>query len=125
LEAATKTGHLRTEQTSYYYQVVISATHRETPRTNDEWVNAVLADLRAVLPDAREARVERSRVVTQSRAVFRPSPGLGRHRPSAATPVSGLFLAGDWIDTGWPATMEGAIRGGEQSAAAALSLKPS
>jgi len=102
----------------HYYQVVISATHRDVARSVEEWEAAVLADLRAVFPAAAAASVLRSRVVTQPRAVFRPSPGLGRHRPSAATVVSGLYLAGDWTDTGWPATMEGAIRGGEQAASA-------
>ena len=113
---AAQTAAPPTSHAEHYYQAVISATHRDAPRSGDDWTAEVLADLRAVFPAAREARLLRSRVVTQPRAVFRPRPGLGRHRPLAGTPVAGLVLAGDWIDTGWPATMEGAIRGGELAA---------
>jgi squalene-associated FAD-dependent desaturase len=118
-KAESPSGHHSPDQDEHYYQIVISATHRDSPRSADHWIDAVLADLRAVFPKAREATVRRSRVVTQPRAVFRPSPGLGRYRPASATAVLGLYLAGDWVDTGWPATMEGAIRGGELAAAAA------
>jgi uncharacterized protein with NAD-binding domain and iron-sulfur cluster len=121
--ASRESAGVRKPSAEHYYQVVISATHRDLshrPRDNRDWTAAVLADLREVFPAAREAELIRSRVVTQPLAVFRPRPGLGRFRPTALTPVEGLVLAGDWIDTGWPATMEGAIRGGELAAAAVV-----
>ena len=54
----------------------------------------------------------RSRVITEHSATFVPSPGIDRHRPGPKTAIANLFLAGDWTDTGWPATMEGAVRSG-------------
>lgn len=119
--ASRESADVRKPSAEHYYQVVISATHRDLshrPRDNRDWTAAVLADLREAFPAAREAELIRSRVVTQPQAVFRPRPGLGRFRPTAHTPIEGLVLAGDWIDTGWPATMEGAIRGGELAASA-------
>lgn len=68
----------------------------------------------------RGARLLRSAVVKDPAATFRAGPGVNRLRPPTATAVDGLLLAGDWIATGWPATMEGAVRSGERAAAAAL-----
>ena len=60
-------------------------------------------------------------VVTRERAAtFRALPGVRTLRPRTGTEVPGLFLAGAWCDTGWPATMEGAVRSGREAAAQAL-----
>jgi len=69
-------------------------------------------ELAKLLPRARDARVERSIVVKEPRATFRSAPGAAAHRLPQATPVPNLFLAGEWTDTGWPSTMEGAVRSG-------------
>ena len=74
--------------------------------------DAVLADLARLWPVAREARLLRWWVVTEHGATFAVRPGVDRLRPPQRTPVDGFFLAGDWTDTGWPATMEGAVRSG-------------
>ncbi|MGH7566760.1 MAG: FAD-dependent oxidoreductase, partial [Gemmatimonadota bacterium] len=74
----------------------------------------------SVFPRRRGARLEASAVVKEPRATFRADAGCGYRRPGPRGPVEGLWLAGDWTDTGWPATMEGAVRSGEQAAAAAL-----
>ena len=71
-------------------------------------------------PKAKSARVTRSLVVKQEKATFRCLPGSERFRPAAQTPVQNLFLAGDWTDTGWPSTMEGAVRSGVTAAQAVL-----
>ena len=63
-------------------------------------------------PAAAEARLERALVVKQDKATFRCLPGTEALRPPAVTPVKGLYLAGEWTDTGWPSTMEGAVRSG-------------
>lgn len=76
--------------------------------------------VRERLPGARGARLLRGRAVRQMRATFRPAPGTSALRPPPETPLENLLLAGDWVDTGWPATMEGAVRGGEGCARAAL-----
>jgi uncharacterized protein with NAD-binding domain and iron-sulfur cluster len=74
--------------------------------------------LRAVFPDASGARLLRGRVVTEPEAVFSVAPGLDALRPAQRTGVPGLFVAGDWTATGWPATMEGAVRSGYLAAEA-------
>ncbi len=67
---------------------------------------------REIWPAAGEAKLVRWWVVTEHGATFAVRPGVEAHRPRQRTPIDGLFLAGDWTDTGWPATMEGAVRSG-------------
>ena len=94
----------------------------------DEWIDlpkdAIAERLDAaverVFPRRRGARLEAYAVVKEPRATFRADPGCIRRRPHPRGPVDGLWLAGDWTDTGWPATMEGAVRSGERAAEAAL-----
>jgi len=76
--------------------------------------------LAELLPAARSARVERFLVTREHAATFRPGPGQRRLRPGPRTAVPGLVLAGTWTDTGWPATMESAVRSGHAAARAAL-----
>ncbi|HEX7083859.1 MAG TPA: hydroxysqualene dehydroxylase HpnE [Gaiellaceae bacterium] len=79
-----------------------------------------LPELERLLPAAREARVLDVAVTHEPRATFRAGPGSRALRPGARTGVPGLYLAGAWTDTGWPATMEGAVRSGVAAARAAL-----
>jgi len=97
---------------SQYLQIVISASYDLLPLDKLEIRDAVLADLAEIWPVAREARLLRWWVVTEQGATFAVRPDVDRLRPPQRTPVDGLFLAGDWTDTGWPATMEGAVRSG-------------
>ena len=76
--------------------------------------------LERLLPDARGAEILDFSAPREPRATFRGAPGTARLRPAARTSVGGLYLAGAWTDTGWPATMEGAVRSGMAAAAAAL-----
>ena len=71
-----------------------------------------LNEMARVFPAAAEATVERFLVVKQVNATFRCTPGAQSLRPSQRTPIPGLTLAGDWTQTGWPATMESAVRSG-------------
>jgi squalene-associated FAD-dependent desaturase len=87
--------------------------------TNPQLIEAAQAELAAALPGVRDARVVRATVVREPRATFSLAPGQPP-RPGTHTPVRGLFLAGDWIDTGLPATIEGAVRSGHRAAEAAL-----
>jgi hydroxysqualene dehydroxylase len=80
----------------------------------------MLPALAALLPAARDARVLDFFVTREPHATFRPAPGTAALRPPATTAAPGLFVAGAWTATGWPATMEGAVRSGEAAAAALL-----
>ncbi|UUN30423.1 hydroxysqualene dehydroxylase HpnE [Streptomyces sp. FIT100] len=79
-----------------------------------------LPELERLLPAARHAEVRDFFVTRERTATFAPTPGVGRLRPAARTRAPGLYLAGSWTATGWPATMEGAVRSGFSAAAAAL-----
>ena len=105
---------------SYHCQTVVSAFDIAADRPREDLLLEVLADLRAVWPQAREAKLLHHRVATQPAAVFALRPGVQRLRPAQQTPVENLFLAGDWTATGWPATMEGAVRSGRLAAEAML-----
>jgi squalene-associated FAD-dependent desaturase len=104
-----------------YYQVVISASRR-LAEDRHAVIEEVVDDLRAVFTSARGAKLLRGRVVTEHEAVFSPVVGVDALRPKQQTPVANLLLAGDWTDTGWPATMEGAVRSGYAAADLLLGL---
>jgi uncharacterized protein with NAD-binding domain and iron-sulfur cluster len=74
--------------------------------------------LAALLPRGRGARIERFLVTREHAATFRATPGARGLRPGPRTAAPGIVLAGAWTDTGWPATMEGAVRSGHAAAAA-------
>jgi squalene-associated FAD-dependent desaturase len=101
-------------------QVVISASHASRQMPNAELKTAVVAELERLFPPARSARLVKSRVVVEHRASFSAVPGVDRWRPAQETPLDNFFLAGDWTATGWPATMEGAVRSGYLAAQALL-----
>ena len=105
-----------------YLQSVISASYGLMRRSRQEIINLCLGELQQVLPEARKARLVKAMVVKETAATFSPQPGSDRWRPSQRTPLPNLFLAGDWTATGWPATMEGAVRSGYLAAEAVLSL---
>jgi squalene-associated FAD-dependent desaturase len=103
-----------------YLQLVISASYDLLPLDRDAIRDRVLAELRAMWPEAAEARLLRWWVVTEHGATFAVRPGVDALRLPQRTPVEGLFLAGDWTFTGWPATMEGAVRSGYLAAEGVL-----
>ena len=77
-------------------------------------------ELARLFPAAVPAAVRRARVVTEHAATFSAVPGVDRWRPVQSSPVPNLFVAGDWTATGWPATMESAVRSGYLAAEALL-----
>jgi squalene-associated FAD-dependent desaturase len=104
-----------------HLQIVISASDALAGLRNEEVRDVALRDLAAVWPAAASAaRLEHWRVVTEHAATFAPVPGIERLRPAQRTAVDGLYLAGDWTATGWPSTMEGAVRSGYLAAEAIL-----
>lgn len=96
---------------------ILSAAYRSGPRTNAELVAAAEAALRRFFPAMAGASVLRSLVMREPDATFASDPEAERLRPGPFTPIRGLFLAGDWTDTGLPATIEGAVRSGLRGAA--------
>ena len=97
---------------SFLLQVVISASRNVEAMSQQEATSKVVEELREIFPRCREAALLHSRVVTERRAVFSSRPGAVECRPLQQSPVENLQLAGDWTRTGWPATMEGAVRSG-------------
>ena len=93
-------------------QVVISAAHDLSAITEQDVIAKVDKELREVWPDNHEARLLNGRMITEHRAVFSPLPGVDEFRPAQQSPIENLQFAGDWTRTGWPATMEGAVRSG-------------
>jgi uncharacterized protein with NAD-binding domain and iron-sulfur cluster len=92
-------------------------------RSRQEIIALCLDELREVLPELRGAKLLKATVIKEAAATFSPEPGCDRWRPPQGTPLANLFLAGDWTATGWPATMEGAVRSGYLAAEALLAAE--
>jgi len=103
-----------------YLQMVISASYDLIPKSRQEIIDLVLQEVRQALPKSREAQLTKATVVKETAATFSPEPGVDRWRPQQKSPIDKMFLAGDWTATGWPATMEGAVRSGYLAAEAVL-----
>ncbi|MBZ5662767.1 MAG: hydroxysqualene dehydroxylase HpnE [Acidobacteriia bacterium] len=108
------------ENSGQYLQLVISASYGLTQRSRQEIIALCLEELRGVLPATREATLVKGTVVKEMTATFSPAPGSDQWRPAQKSPLAKLFLAGDWTATGWPSTMEGAVRSGYLAAEAIL-----
>jgi squalene-associated FAD-dependent desaturase len=104
----------------HYLQVVVSASRPFRSRGHDEVQRQILEELARLFPIARTATVKRARVVTEHAATFSVVPGVDKWRPKQESPIANLFVAGDWTATGWPATMESAVRSGYLAAEALL-----
>ncbi|WP_320773678.1 hydroxysqualene dehydroxylase HpnE [Streptomyces sp. CRN 30] len=103
-----------------YLAVSQSAAQDEIDAPVAELRTRYLPELERLLPRARGAEVKDFFVTRERTATFAPAPGVGRLRPGARTKAPGLYLAGAWTATGWPATMESAVRSGVGAAGAAL-----
>jgi squalene-associated FAD-dependent desaturase len=104
----------------HYFQVVISAARRLRGAGHEEIQQRIVAELAGLFPTAATASLVRARVVTEHAATFSAVPGVDCFRPTQESPIANLLLAGDWTATGWPATMEGAVRSGYLAAEAIL-----
>jgi squalene-associated FAD-dependent desaturase len=103
-----------------YLAISLSAADAELDMTVDELRARYLPALADLLPRARDAQVRSFFVTREHAATFRAAPGARALRPGPRTKIPGLVLAGAWTDTGWPATMEGAVRSGHAAAREAL-----
>ncbi|MGA2348127.1 MAG: FAD-dependent oxidoreductase, partial [Candidatus Sulfotelmatobacter sp.] len=115
--AANQNPALAAEPGSYI-ELVVSSSKSLIDKSRAEIVDLALAEVREFFPAAREANLVKSTVIKELHATYSPRPGIDAHRPIAATVWPRVFLAGDWTATGWPATMEGAVRSGYLAAEA-------
>lgn len=104
------------KQDGRYLQLVVSASRSLTEMPRGEVIELALRELREFFPAVCDAQVTKAHVVKEVRATFSAKPGLEQCRPEAKTNVENLVLAGDWTRSGWPATMEGAVRSGYRAA---------
>jgi squalene-associated FAD-dependent desaturase len=103
-----------------YLQLVISASYDLVPKSRQEIIDLCVRELADVLPATRDAKLVKATVVKEVNATFSPGIGVDRYRPQQQSPIKNLILAGDWTRTGWPSTMEGAVRSGYLAAEAVL-----
>jgi hypothetical protein len=96
--------------------VTVSAADRLVEKSADELRELLWRDVALAL-GLPPVPVPPARIVKERRATFRATPAQLRRRPSTATPWPNLHLAGDYVDTYLPATIEGAIRSGFAAAA--------
>ena len=109
-------------QNGSYVELVVSSSKTLVDKPRQEIIDLAVRELAEFFPVAREAKLTKATVVKEIHATFSPTPGSDAFRAPHRSPWSRLFLAGDWTATGWPATMEGAVRSG-YGAAEALSGK--
>jgi squalene-associated FAD-dependent desaturase len=101
-----------------YVELVVSCSRSLIEKSKSEIVEIAVREVQEFFPDARAAKLLKSTVIKEVNATYSPGPGMDEYRPKAATAWPRLFLAGDWTATGWPATMEGAVRSGYLAAEA-------
>jgi len=101
-----------------YVELVVSSSKTLVDKPRAEIIDLAVRELAEFFPIVREAKLTKATVIKEVHATFSPAPGSDAFRPSHRTPWPSLFLAGDWTATGWPATMEGAVRSGYGTAEA-------
>jgi zeta-carotene desaturase len=108
----------RRESAGSYLELVVSASKSMVEMQRQQIIDLAVSELQQFFPIVAEAKLVKAAVVKEVRATYSIRPQLDALRPSAASPWPGIYLAGDWVSTGWPATMEGAVRSGYQAAEA-------
>jgi len=100
------------DQNGSYVELVVSSSKSLVEKSKQEIVDLAARELNEFFPAARNAKLVKSAVIKEVHATYSPSPGIDAYRPGNSTAWPRVFLAGDWTATGWPATMEGAVRSG-------------
>jgi squalene-associated FAD-dependent desaturase len=106
-----------------YVELVVSASNSLIELGKQEIIDLAVRELADFFPIVREAKLEKATVIKEIHATYSPQPGVDAYRPKAQSAWPRVFLAGDWTDTGWPATMEGAVRSGYLAAEALAGKK--
>ena len=102
--------------TGSYVELVVSASKKLVEKSRGDIIDLAVAELSEFFPQVRDAKLVKSTVIKEVHATYSPLPGSDEYRPKPGTIWPRLFLAGDWTATGWPATMEGAVRSGYAAA---------
>lgn len=108
----------RANASESYLEMVVSASKSLVGKSRQEVIDLALRELAQFFPVVREAKLLKAAVIKEVRATFSVTPGLDAYRPGPLTGWPRIFLAGDWTATGWPSTMEGAVRSGYLAAEA-------
>ena len=101
-----------------YVELVVSCSRSLVEKSKQEIVDLAVREAQEFFPEARAAKLLKSTVIKEVNATYSPGPGMDQYRPVPSTAWPRVFLAGDWTATGWPATMEGAVRSGYLAAGA-------
>ncbi len=101
-----------------YLELVVSASRSFAALTREQAIDQALRELKEFFPEVAAAKLEKAALIKEVRATFGVPPGIDSARPSSLAPWPNCFLAGDWIGTGWPSTMESAARSGHLAAEA-------
>ena len=105
-------------ETGSYLELVVSSSKTLVDKSRNEIIDLAMRELAEFFPAVRDAKLLKATVIKEVHATFSPTPGSDAYRPSHSSPWPRLFLAGDWTATGWPSTMEGAVRSGYGAAEA-------
>jgi squalene-associated FAD-dependent desaturase len=106
------------EQKGSYLELVVSVSRSFAALERRQAIDQALRELAEFFPEVATAKLEKAALVKEVRATFGVPPGVDGIRPSAVSPWPNCFLAGDWVATGWPSTMESAARSGHLAAEA-------
>jgi zeta-carotene desaturase len=117
---ASENGSGKVENLPSYVELVISSSKSLIEMSRQQIIDLALSELREFFPEACKAKLLKATVIKEVNATFSPKPGIDPYRPSSQTSWPNIVLAGDWTATGWPATMEGAVRSGYIAAQAIL-----
>jgi zeta-carotene desaturase len=101
-----------------YLELVVSASHKFAALSREEAIDLAVGELKEFFPAVSDAKLEKAALVKEVRATFTVPPGIDAARPNSGSPWPNCVLAGDWIATGWPSTMESAARSGHLAAEA-------
>jgi zeta-carotene desaturase len=108
----TRENQERKNGNASYVELVVSSSKSLVEKSRGEIVELAVRELGEFFPVARDAKLLKSTVIKEVHATYSPRPGVDQHRPKPETAWPRVFLAGDFVATGWPATMEGAVRSG-------------
>ena len=113
-----RSGNGNAQSAGSYVEFVVSCSRSLVEKSKPEIVEMAMREAQEFFPAARNAKLLKSTVIKEVHATYSPRPGVDQFRPQPQSPWERVFLAGDWTATGWPATMEGAVRSGYLAAEA-------